>query len=1210
MQPPETVRRSPRTQQRGFALLACMLVMSLLVLVVVALLSLSAVELRKATADQDLAAARANARMALIHAIGQLQAELGPDQRVSATAGILDQSGSPNWTGVWSTQPADGSSYWIRDEKTGSLIDRRDEEGWDARSEVRSWLVSGEGDPAVPLGRDAGVELVGAGSVDDAEAMVTVPLVKLDEQQGRRGGLAWWTGDLGVRANVATPDRYGEEEVDPLLPGEGHYRLMVSQHAEPALMGKGIELEAAKRSSLATPNSVALLGAGSRDWSRKHFHDFTTSSRGLLTDVRDGGLKSDLSAYFESDGQISSLGDRPGLRDDESMISGGLVTRRQLAGPRFGMLRDWVTQAVPFSGREVAARAPATDADGGRKSEDYAQCNENPVRLIGNTTTSLNPVLVEASNFVQISTYPLSEEPPVEYQMRHHLYPRVVFWNPYNVEMRSDDMMVMIQGNGRWEMWTENEYFNRFGRLVKDRTPWISFEGGRSTSFYEAESGKAAPLMASAGYNDPYMGSYYFMVPATSFGPGECLVFSPEGSAEYDGLSVYNSGSYDLSSNRLSCEVAPDPSRSYYVSASDLGGGLNKRPVRFWHAPIYIWSSIARDGKNNFNGVENQSDDTRVVVKKLEGSGPVTFDRFDELPQVSYISASLQYGAGKEPRIAWDDDRLMDVELLSKSSPSPTLEPDPRTREGIRLRWFEEPLSNILNSGGLADQEQVFQEAFFANWNPRAAFSVRSPWENLGGTLPSSGSGGGPWFFGLYTRDLGDSAVGWGSQEPVFRDGRYHGNPFGLPQESSGSHVLFELPRQETGVVSLGQLQNAQISQFVWHPSFAIGNSLIDPRLGLENSNRTIPPSGSDDEDAKGGFHPDVIGWSVDDERSLSKDDWAKTGRAMLQGVPEEDHVVYDLSYEANHALWDRFFVSSGDRMAKGKFADDPALNPLPNGRMSLVSSTRGLASGDRLNDFHRAAYHLSVDGAFNINSTSVEAWKAMLAATRGAAGGEGTPFGRLLDRVAGPDAGVGADGQGGLWTSFRMLDDREVERLAIAIVEEVKLRGPFLSMSDFVNRRLGTDELSRKGALQAAIDKAGINESFNAAYPINNQEPLEDYDHPDNIRDATRLEQTLKPESQAWGAPGFLTQGDVLQVLAPALSARSDSFIIRAYGETSNASGEVLARAWCEAVVQRTPIPVKPDATGLNSADLGEAGDFGRRFIVTGFRWLRPDEV
>ena len=111
-------------------------------------------------------------------------------------------------------------------------------------------------------------------------------------------------------------------------------------------------------------------------------------------------------------------------------------------------------------------------------------------------------------------------------------------------------------------------------------------------------------------------------------------------------------------------------------------------------------------------------------------------------------------------------------------------------------------------------------------------------------------------------------------------------------------------------------------------------------------------------------------------------------------------------------------------------------------------------------------------------------------------------------------------------------------KRLAKAIVGEVKLRGPFLSLADFVNRRLAEDETGRMGALQAAIEQAGLNSGLTAAYPLNNQSSLPDYSHPDNIPDATRMEQTLKPASKAWGAPGWLTQADVLQVLGPVLSA------------------------------------------------------------------------
>jgi hypothetical protein len=105
-------------------------------------------------------------------------------------------------------------------------------------------------------------------------------------------------------------------------------------------------------------------------------------------------------------------------------------------------------------------------------------------------------------------------------------------------------------------------------------------------------------------------------------------------------------------------------------------------------------------------------------------------------------------------------------------------------------------------------------------------------------------------------------------------------------------------------------------------------------------------------------------------------------------------------------------------------------------------------------------------------------------------------------------------------------------------------------------------------------------------------------------------LEQTLKPASKAWGAPGWLTQADILQVLGPALTARSDTFVIRAYGDAVDTSGKVRARAWCEAVVQRLPAPLDPDPSGLNPRLAGATGDFGRRFVITSFRWVSPNEI
>jgi hypothetical protein len=34
------------------------------------------------------------------------------------------------------------------------------------------------------------------------------------------------------------------------------------------------------------------------------------------------------------------------------------------------------------------------------------------------------------------------------------------------------------------------------------------------------------------------------------------------------------------------------------------------------------------------------------------------------------------------------------------------------------------------------------------------------------------------------------------------------------------------------------------------------------------------------------------------------------------------------------------------------------------------------------------------------------------------------------------------------------------------------------------------------------------------------------------------------------------------------------------------------------------------PDDSGLNPRNAGKPGDYGRRFTMTSFRWLRPGEI
>ncbi len=76
------IQRKPAT--RGFALIVTLTLMILLTVIAVGLLSLSAISLRSSTVGEAEARAFANARMAVILAIGALQKEVGDDRRITA----------------------------------------------------------------------------------------------------------------------------------------------------------------------------------------------------------------------------------------------------------------------------------------------------------------------------------------------------------------------------------------------------------------------------------------------------------------------------------------------------------------------------------------------------------------------------------------------------------------------------------------------------------------------------------------------------------------------------------------------------------------------------------------------------------------------------------------------------------------------------------------------------------------------------------------------------------------------------------------------------------------------------------------------------------------------------------------------------------------------------------------------------------------------
>jgi hypothetical protein len=177
---------------------------------------------------------------------------------------------------------------------------------------------------------------------------------------------------------------------------------------------------------------------------------------------------------------------------------------------------------------------------------------------------------------------------------------------------------------------------------------------------------------------------------------------------------------------------------------------------------------------------------------------------------------------------------------------------------------------------------------------------------------------------------------------------------------------------------------------------------------------------------------------------------------------------------------------------------------------------------------------------------------------------------------------------------------------------------------------------LGFKGALQAAIDNTSINTgtgspigaNIAATGPMTTGTQVEISRF--NFYSQTPIPPNTLPTSSATGIPGWLMQQDIVQCFSPVMTVRSDTFVVRCYGEADNQiTGAPEGRAWCEAVVQRCPDYIdqtNSDATPVynwtsylaNGKQLPSQWQlvtntnftFGRRFKIVAFRWLNETDL
>jgi len=1216
-----------RIRNRGFALVIALTLMVLLVVVAVGLLSLSSISLRSTSNGEAMSRAKGNARLALMMALGDLQKSAGLDTRITATGSILDHPDSTkrNITGVWESRKFDPSSLPVENDYSKS-----NKEG-----KFKQWLVS-HPDPA----KTAEQQFAEAAPVSANERVTLVPSLKttgstIDPVLGNRvgvkgkqpGSYAYAVLDEGVKARIDA----GFEAPYGGKPGDLAASLATGARPDATRIEglEKIDWDAADLSrsdnlfgkTVSLQSGALLLGALGGNPNSAYpslYHDVTTSSLGLFTDVANGGLKQDLNSILNGNVLPS---DHSGT--NAKMYSAHLGYQVQ-SNTAFGQTEPSWAQIYSFAatykslvnkngGPTLTMKAPtswtsqlspppaftnnATVMPSLLKVQMYYSLIAVPLALNGSTTvkpTTRDQWTDNEGTLVDWAS--AAWDKGARYFMMLCMAPVVTLHNPYNVNLEVGNLSV--------EMTNVPISIQINRKTAGGESGWLPTKG-QGVDNIDTES-KERPKTTGRKYIFDLANSGNTIF---NMAPGEVRMFS----ATVPSTTSYGGNPY-RSWNNFTDPVSAQPMKldsgfrgvtiGFYaprVSANELTtyetyptGTDNKRGSVEYLAPgDSVRAKIRPCLDKRISSSTVQQGVCRVALVRTGSAAP---------NQQVYGVANFKVSTAKE-----DGNLLPELEdALGLPSGGQEIEGLPASSFAIAsgnsplnaLSAYTFGVATISAKTTYGDFQDKSTEGNVAA-KPLAFHSAAASYTGVNvektGLEPSAYE---PGVLPL------DSANGTGFENylEVNSQGRSYGISGLTANRGLRFGTIYEVP---TGPLrNFSQLNSANLASTYSSARFTypIGNSWASPM---------IPPS-------------DVS--------------------ATVTGLPSS----YDHSFLLNSLLYDKYYFS-GIASRQGNFVTGTTNSDLAKtfmeGTSGGVSLDRRMVAyrpdGESVEDAvtvlstpsnnnpsepqarTRAAAHQLMKGGFNVNSTSKAAWKAMLASVHAPDAkifqvDEATAGAKIADSKAGSNksarfsrfslpnnnAPENSSDKQLVFQGPRDISESELDTLAEKIVEQVRERGPFLSMGEFVNRQLGTSDLAQKGALQAAIDATSINSGSSVL-------SASGYDLP--APSAKYLNRKAMEGRSDQGAAGYLSQSDLLAALGNTATARSDTFTVRAYGDARDSSDTVVAKAWCEAVVQRVPDYVSAeDGAHVQPADLKSDANkiFGRRFVISSFRWMSPSEL
>lgn len=385
---------APYTKKNGFALVIALSLLALIILLLLSVSSLVRIEALSGNAYRENLLARENAFLALNVAVGNLQRWAGPDQRVTAPAEVLNGThiSKTKITGIWDSDP-DSPTF----------------------GETVTWLTSKVDDATFDVTTDAAVadtvELVGAKGVFEPVRAETLDVIGASGVPS--GRYAWWVGDEGVKASLALSPH------DDSQPDALRTRFSV-RHAVELAPGWGDLSKDSDWGKLIKPNDAVFMADLDPTEVADRFHDFTPLAKGVIVDVRNGGLRRDLTVGLSSG---SSIIEADTGSDDIFPPQWGGSVQQDPGGPKWSQLRDFYNFRVSGSGAGTI-----------------------PLREGSDDEVSALPILTWA----QVYVHALRANSDGD-QVRFYIMPAFALWNPYHHNLSLPELFIGADlTNPRW----------------------------------------------------------------------------------------------------------------------------------------------------------------------------------------------------------------------------------------------------------------------------------------------------------------------------------------------------------------------------------------------------------------------------------------------------------------------------------------------------------------------------------------------------------------------------------------------------------------------------------------------------------------------------------------------------------------------------------------------------------------------------------------